>query len=62
MNWVAFHRRTMGSALIARANCAVLPLVSGEPEWSAYNGTLGRKFLRLDQFLKTSTLSPAERK
>jgi hypothetical protein len=52
----------MGSALIARATSAVLPLVSGEPEWSAYSGGVGRKFLRLDQFLKTSTLSPAERK
>ena len=27
---------------------------SGEPEWSAYSGTLGRKFLRLDQFLKST--------
>ncbi len=30
-----------------------LALDSGEPEWSAYSGALGRKFLRLDQFLKT---------
>jgi len=44
----------MGSALIARATRAVLPLVSGEPEWSAYGGALGRKFLRLDQFLKAN--------
>lgn len=26
---------------------------SGEPEWSAYSGALGRKFLRLDEFLKS---------
>ena len=44
----------MGSALIARATRAVLPLVSGEPEWSTYSGALGRKFLRLDQFLKST--------
>jgi len=24
---------------------------SGDPEWSAYSGALGRKFLRLDAFL-----------
>jgi len=41
---MAFLRRTMGSALIARATSAVLPLVSGEPEWSAYSGALGRNF------------------
>jgi len=26
---------------------------SGEPEWSAFSGALGRKFLRLDKFLKS---------
>lgn len=29
-------------------------LESGEPEWSAFSGALGRRFLRLDEFLKTS--------
>ena len=29
-----------------------LALDTGEPEWSAYSGALGRKFLRLDAFLK----------
>jgi 3'-5' exoribonuclease len=28
---------------------------SGEPEWSAYSGALGRKFLRLDEFLKAKS-------
>jgi len=28
---------------------------SGEPEWSAYSGALGRKFLRLEEFLKAKT-------
>ena len=31
---------------------AALASDSGEPEWSAYSGALGRKFLRLDEFLK----------
>jgi len=31
---------------------AALAVDSGEPEWSAYSGALGRKFLRLDAFLK----------
>ena len=31
---------------------AALALDTGEPEWSAYSGALGRKFLRLEEFLK----------
>jgi len=31
---------------------AALAVDSGEPEWSAYSGALGRKFLRLDKYLK----------
>ena len=31
---------------------AALAVDTGEPEWSAYSGALGRKFLRLDEFLK----------
>jgi len=34
---------------------AALASDSGEPEWSAYSGALGRKFLRLDEFLKAKT-------
>jgi hypothetical protein len=31
---------------------AALAVDTSEPEWSAYSGALGRKFLRLDAFLK----------
>ena len=31
---------------------AALAADSGEPEWSAFSGALGRKFLRLEEFLK----------
>jgi len=34
---------------------AALASDSGEPEWSAYSGALGRKFLRLEEFLKDKT-------
>ena len=44
------------------AGRAALALDSGEPEWSAYSGALGRKFLRLDAFLKAATSAPAEHK
>jgi 3'-5' exoribonuclease len=33
---------------------AALAVDSGEEEWSAYSSALGRKFLRLDEFLKVS--------
>ena len=36
---------------------AALASDSGEPEWSAYSGALGRKFLRLEEFLKEKTES-----
>ena len=37
---------------------AALASDSGEPEWSAYSSALGRKFLRLDEFLKSATEKP----
>jgi 3'-5' exoribonuclease len=37
---------------------AALAIDSGEPEWSAYSGALGRKFLRLEEFLKVKSTSP----
>ena len=37
---------------------AALAADSGEEEWSAYSGALGRKFLRLDKFLKPTTAPP----
>ncbi len=39
---------------------AALALESGEEEWSAYSGALGRKFLRLDQFLKSTSAKAEE--
>jgi hypothetical protein len=35
-----------------------LAIDSGEPEWSAYSGALGRKFLRLDKFLNPPVIDP----
>ena len=40
---------------------AALALDTGEPEWSAYSGALGRKFLRLDEFLKTNSAKAEEK-
>ncbi len=34
---------------------AALAIDSGEAEWSAYSGALGRKFLRLEEFLKAKS-------
>ena len=34
---------------------------SGEPEWYAYSDALGRKFLHLDQFLKSTGAKAEER-
>ncbi len=39
---------------------AALAVDSGEPEWSAYSGALGRKFLRLEQFLKSKSAEAEE--
>ncbi len=39
---------------------AALALDSGEPEWSAYSGALGHKFLRLEQFLKSTSAKAEE--
>ncbi len=39
---------------------AALALESGEPEWSAYSGALGRKFLRLEEFLKSNSAKAEE--
>lgn len=37
---------------------AALAIDSGEPEWSAFSGALGRKFLRLDKFLNPASPEP----
>jgi len=39
---------------------AALALDSGEAEWSASSSALGRKFLRLDQFLKSTSAKAEE--
>jgi 3'-5' exoribonuclease len=48
---LAFHYMDDLDSKLAAVRAA-LAVDTGEPEWSAYSGALGRKFLRLDQFLK----------
>ena len=55
---MVFHYLDDLDSKLAAARTA-LAIESGEDEWSAYSGALGRKFLRLDQFLK-STSAKAE--
>jgi hypothetical protein len=40
--------------LVTRSLRIRLRLPGKEVKWSAYSGTFGRKFLRLDQFLKST--------
>jgi len=40
---------------------AALAIDTGEPEWSGYSGALGRKFLRLEEFLKDFALTPPDK-
>jgi 3'-5' exoribonuclease len=56
---LAFHYMDDLDSKLAAARAA-LALDSGEPEWSAYSGALGRKFLRLDQFLKSTSAKSEE--
>jgi 3'-5' exoribonuclease len=58
---LVFHYLDDLDSKLAAARAA-LALDSGEPEWSAYSGALGRKFLRLDQFLKDFALTPPDKK
>ncbi len=48
---LVFHYLDDLDSKLAAARAA-LALDSGEPEWSTYSGALGRKFLRLGEFLK----------
>jgi len=48
---LAFHYLDDLDSKLAAVRAA-LALDSGEPEWSAYSGALGRKFLRLGEFLE----------
>jgi 3'-5' exoribonuclease len=50
---MAFHYMDDLDSKLAAVRAA-LAIDTGEPEWSAYSGALGRKFLRLDQFLKST--------
>jgi 3'-5' exoribonuclease len=54
---MAFHYMDDLDSKLAAVRAA-LAVDSGDPEWSAYSGALGRKFLRLDQFLKDFALTP----
>jgi len=56
---LAFHYMDDLDSKLAAARAA-LAVDSGEPEWSAYSGALGRKFLRLDQFLKSTSAKAEE--
>jgi 3'-5' exoribonuclease len=58
---LVFHYLDDLDSKLAAARAA-LALDSGEPEWSAYSGALGRKFLRVDQFLKDFALTPPDKK
>jgi hypothetical protein len=51
---MAFHYMDDLDSKLAAVRAA-LAVDTGEPEWSAYSGALGRKFLRLDQFLKLTS-------
>jgi 3'-5' exoribonuclease len=54
---MAFHYMDDLDSKLAAVRAA-LAVDTGEPEWSAYSGALGRKFLRLDAFLKDFALTP----
>jgi len=56
---MAFHYMDDLDSKLAAVRAA-LAVDTGEPEWSAYSGALGRKFLRLDEFLKSSSPKPEE--
>jgi 3'-5' exoribonuclease len=58
---LVFHYLDDLDSKLAAARAA-LALDSGEPEWSAYSGALGRKFLRLEQFLKPNSPKAEEAK
>ncbi len=58
---MAFHYMDDLDSKLAAVRAA-LAVDSGDPDWSAYSGALGRKFLRLDQFLKDFTLAPPDKK
>src|SRR5215469_3590988 len=58
---LVFHYLDDLDSKLAAARAA-LDVDTGDPEWSAYSGALGRKFLRLEEFLKDFALTPPDRK
>jgi len=57
---MAFHYMDDLDSKLAAVRAA-LAVDTGDPEWSAYSGALGRKFLRLDQFLKKTGVAGIEK-
>ena len=55
---LVFHYLDDLDSKLASARVA-LATESGDDEWSAYSGALGRKFLKLEEFLKPKTETPA---
>ena len=55
----ARHAAALCSLTLRLPRCAAVD--SGEPGWCAYSGALGRKFLRLDQFLKKTGVAAIEK-
>jgi 3'-5' exoribonuclease len=55
---LVFHYLDDLDSKIAAVRVA-LSTPSGDDEWSAYSGALGRKFLKLDEFLKASSQQPS---
>ena len=58
---LVFHYLDDLDSKLAAARAA-LDVDTGDAEWSAYSGALGRKFLRLDEFLKDFALTPPDKK
>ena len=58
---LVFHYLDDVDSKLAAARAA-LDVDTGDPEWSAYSGALGRKFLRLNEFLKDFALTSADKK
>ena len=57
---MAFHYMDDLDSKLAAVRAA-LAVDTGDAEWSAYSGALGRKFLRLDQFLKKTGVAGIEK-
>jgi 3'-5' exoribonuclease len=56
---LVFHYLDDLDSKLAAARAA-LEADTGDPEWSAYSGALGRKFLRLEEFLRSTSAKAEE--